>query len=641
MKRQAEITLDAGCEIGLIRFTSHEKLGELFRIDADIYASSKVDFLTILGKPASIEVFDAGRLIRRFHALLAEADFVGEDGEAYQYRLTLRPWLFALSHNKAYRIFEDMSGLDIIKRILADHSRRVDYSKISDRYKSRPYTSQYRESDLDFLSRIMEREGIYYYFEHGRGDHVLILCDAPSAHVAAPGHETIKLHRDRVGPAGGVTDALWSWREHVRVGGERSVLFQTFDDQTASVKKGRSDGARRNPADTQDIHEYTGDFVDEALADHWAKVAMEATRARQRSYSGEGDLGAIFCGARFRLASDQGFRRGQEFVVTALTYSVDAEPYRSGAETGRRHVEIEAVTADTRWRSAILTPAPRAGPETAIVMVGGADDTTVDSLGRVRVRFLWGLPGEAPEKARSCWLRISYPSAGASFGHVALPRLGEEVIVDFLDGNPDRPIITGRVYNAKHPHPYGMPEHRTRSLYRSQSIGQPGSYAGAEQPPPGGTGYNELRFEDKGGSEEVYLRAQRNRLADIFLDDETRIRRDCRSRIGRDRQTQIRGNETVSVETGQYQLAVEQGSASVTAAELIRLAVGASSLTIDPSGITLQVGLSTIRLTETGIVIDGLTVTSRATTTQTIMGALTTVDAQGLLTLSGKPPLVV
>jgi type VI secretion system secreted protein VgrG len=273
-------------------------------------------------------------------------------------------------------------------------------------------------------------------------------------------------------------------------------------------------------------------------------------------------------------------------------------------------------------------------------MVGGADDTNVDEIGRVRVRFLWGKPGEAPEKARSCWLRISYPSASASFGHVALPRLDEEVIVDFLDDNPDRPIVTGRVYNSQHLHPYALPEHRTRSLYRSQTIGQSGSYAGAEEPPPPGKGYNELCFEDKGGSEQVYLRAQRNRLAEIMLDDETRVHRDRKTRIGRDRRTEIRHDETIDVETGDYALTVDRGSATIKAAQKIALSVGGNSLTIDQTGITLRVGINTIALSETGIVLNGLTITSAATSTQTITGALTTVSAEGLLSLIGNPPLI-
>lgn len=640
MKRQATITISVGCAIDLVRFQSRERLGELFEIDADIVAVSKVDFLKSLGKTALIEVFDLGKPVRVFHARLSEAHFLAESDEGYHYRLVLRPWLHALAHNRTYRIFEDKTGLDIIKQVLADHSRHVDYGRIGGRYRPRSYTTQYRESDFAFIARIMEREGIYYYFEHRRDDHVLVLCDAPSAHKPSPGYETVKLRSDRLGENGGLAGALWQWHEHVRDTGERRFALQSFDYATTSVKTGETDGGASNPADTQDVYDYTGDFVEEALARHWTKVAVESARARQRVYSGEGDTIGLFCGSRFKLDSSDAFDRGRDFVVTALDYAVEAEPFRTGTEANPRRVDVEAVTSDTQWRSPMTTPAPRAGPETAIVMMGGADDTRADETGRVRVRFLWGRPGEAPDTARSCWLRISYPSAGASFGHVTLPRQDEEVIVDFLDGNPDRPIVTGRVYNSRNTHPYRLPQHRTRSLYRSQTIGKSGSYLGAERPPPPGTGYNELSFDDKGGDEEVYLRAQRNRLTEVLLDDDVQIRRDRKTRVGRDRETAVRRNETVTVETGDYDLSVRRGAAEITALQAITLAVGPNSLAIDRTSITLQVGLNTIVINELGIMLDGLTVTSTAKTTQTISGAITTVEAKGLASLIGKPPVI-
>jgi type VI secretion system secreted protein VgrG len=640
MKRQAEITISVGCDIKLVSFESHETIGSLFDIDARVIATEKPDFLPSLGKPVLIELFELGKRVRVFHALLNEAHFIDEENQGYHYALKLRPWLHLLAHNKTNRIFEAMSGLDIIKQVLASHSRHVDYSRITGTYLQRPYTTQYRESDFAFISRIMEREGLYYYFDHRDDDHVMVLCDAPAAHHPAPGFETVQLRPDHVGRNGGLTEAIWRWHEHMRSDGERKVLLQSFDYQTTTIKHGQADGGARNPADTQEIQSYTGDFVEEALATHWARIEIEAVRARQRLYTGEGDTIALFCGCRFTLDSNDAFDRGHSFLITAIRFQVDAEPFRSGHEAAARHVRIEAAPADQPWRSALLTPAPRAGPETAVVVMGGADDTHVDSLGRVRVRFPWGTPGDAAALARSCWLRISASSAGAGFGHVALPRLDEEVIVSFLDGNPDRPIVTGRVYNSRHIHPYALPEHRTRALYRSRTIGQTGDYGGAEQPPPAGPGYNELCFEDKGGAEQVYLRAQRNRLAEILLDDEARIRRDRKTRIGRDRLTQIRGDETLEVETGDYTIGITQGSASITARERISLAVGTNRLTIDQSGIRLEVGLNSIALSEIGITLDGLTVTSSATTAQTIKGALTTITADGLLSLIGKPPLI-
>ncbi len=626
MKRQAEMTLDVGSTLRLIKFDCQERLSDIFEIDAEVVVEERVDFFLSLGKPALIEVFEQEKSVRFFHALVIEAHYLLQEDQGFHYRLVLRPWLHLLGHNRVYRIFEQKNVVDILKEVLEEQSRHVDYSKLSGSYQPWPYCTQYRESDLAFISRLMEREGIYYFFRHERDDHVLVLADGRGAHQPAPGYETVKLRADWSGRSGGLAEALWDWQEHVSSGGETRFLLQSFDYQQTQTKDGRTDGPTRNPADTQEVYEFTGDFVDEGLANHWTKVRLESARARQRHYSGNGDAIGVACGGSFTLDSDAAFERGSEFIITALDYSMYAEPYRSGNDEQPRRVRIEAVTSDTQWRAPIVTPLPVAGPETAIVMVGGADDTNVDAMGRIRVRFLWGKPGQAPEKARSCWLRVSHPSAGAAFGHVTLPRTDQEVIVDFLDRNPDRPIVTGRVYNSQHVHPYALPEHRTRSLYRSHTIGAIGSYDGAEST-PSAPGYNELSFEDKGGSEQVYLRAQRNRLTEVLLDDEARIKRDRSATIHRD--------DTTKVETGDYSVSVQQGEATIEAARRITLKVGLNSITIDALGIALSVGTTQIRLSETGIVMNGLTVTGEAETTMTLNGSITTVTGDAMLNLLG------
>lgn len=644
MKRQAEITIDLGAPAKLIRFTSSERLGELFTIEAEIVTEERVDMLPSLGKTAKIEVFELEASVRFFHGVLVEAHYIAGEDQGFHYRLVLRPWLHLLGHNRAYRIFEDRTAVDIVREVLQDHSRQVDYSRLSGRYLPIPYCTQYRESDLNFVLRLLQREGIYFFFRHEAGEHTLVLCDSPAAHRPAPGRDTVKLRPDTSG-RGGLAEALWAWREHVTTGGEARVVLQSFDYETTRTRTGRMTGDARTRADRQEIHEFTGDFVNEALGRHWAQVKLEAARARQRYYTGEGDTIGLACGGRFSLDADDAFSRGKAFVITALEYDMWAEPYRSGNAEQPRRVLIEAVTAETAFRAPIVTPLPVAGPETAIVMVGGADDSHVDSMGRVRVRFLWG-DGGPPEKARSCWLRVSHPSAGAGFGHVTLPRNDQEVIVDFLGGNPDRPIVTGRVYNSEHRHAYALPQNRTRSLYRSHSIGAIGSYPGAESTPTG-PGFNEMRFEDKGGAEEVYVRAQRNRLAEVLLDDEARIRRDRKTSVGRNRDTKIRGNETTTVQTGNFRLKVDVGRATIEAMQSITLQVGLNKLVIDEVGIRMTSGQSSIQMTPANIITRSVILTSQGQAMNLVNGAvvvvkgtgLTTVGPVGLLVGAVVPPL--
>lgn len=649
MKRQAEIEIALGSRVKLLGFHSAERMSEPFQIDAEVVLEERVDIFPALGKTASITVYELDAPVRYFHGLLIEAHHLRQTDQGHHYALILRPWAHLLAHNRAYRIFEQKTVVQMLREVLAPHGRQVDFGQLTESYRPWPYCTQYRESDLAFVSRLMEREGIYYYFRHGKGEHVMVLADSRSAHKPSQSAATVKLRPDQVGGTGTET-ALWEWHEHVRSGGERRVMIQSFDYQQTLVRDGRADGGSRNPADSQEIHDYLGDFIDPALARHWAQVRLEAARAGQREYTGSGDMIGLACGGLFTLDSDDAFDRGREFIVTALDYALDAEPLRSGEEMARRDVAIEAVTSETKWRAPILTPAPLAGPETAIVIEGGADDSRVDQMGRVRVRFLWKKPDEADAKARSCWLRVSHPSAGASFGHVTLPRLDEEVIVDFLNGNPDRPIVTGRVYNSRHEHAYSLPANRTRSLYRSHTIGQVGSYAGAEQTPRA-PAFNELSFDDKGGAEEVYLRAQRNRRTEVLLDDDEKVRRDQASRVGRDRDTAIRRNDSTTVETGDHSLTVARGSSDVQAMRRIMLRVGGSRVLMTPASIiaaqgmsritmtsasiTLTVGPTVINLSPAGIVMNGVTITGNALSALTWEGSVSTIHGKAAMNVLG------
>ncbi|WP_010187916.1 type VI secretion system Vgr family protein [Sphingomonas sp. PAMC 26605] len=630
MKRQAEITVELGAPSKLIRFTSSERMGELFSIEAEIITEGRVDMLLSLGKPAKIEVFELEESVRFFHGMLVEAHYLGGEDQGFHYRLVIRPWLYLLGQNRAYRIFEDRTAVDIVREVLEDYSRQVDYSRLSGRHLSIPYCTQYRESDLNFVLRLLQRDGIYFFFRHEAGAHVLVLCDSPTSHRPSPGRDIVRLRPDHSG-RGGLAEALWIWREHAATSGQAKVVLQSFDYESSRTRTGRVAGNTQSAADRQEIHEFTGDFIDEALGLHWAQVKLEAAHARQRYYTGEGDAIGLACGGRFTLDADDAFGRGDTFVISALDYDMWAEPYRTGNDGEPRRVAIEAITADTTFRAPIIAPLPVAGPETAIVMIGGADDSHADPMGRVRVRFLWG-DGGPPDKARSCWLRVSHPSAGAGFGHVTLPRNGQEVIVDFLGGNPDRPIVTGRVYNSDHRHAYSLPQNRTRSLYRSHTIGEIGSYSGAEETPTG-PGFNEMRFEDKGGAEEIYVRAQRNRLAEVLLDDEARIRRDRKTRVGRDRNTAVHGNEATTVETGNYRLKVEMGQAVIEAKQSITLQVGMNKLVIDTDGIRLTSGKSSVNLTPVNISADSMTVQTKGEIMAMISGEMVIINAQSSVTV--------
>jgi type VI secretion system secreted protein VgrG len=381
----------------------------------------------------------------------------------------------------------------------------------------------------------------------------------------------------------------------------------------------------------------------------------------------------LACGGLFTLTDAPIKRYNREYLIVGLRHFVDAEGHRSGHEARPRRVEVEAIPSDIHYRPPLVTPWPAAhGPETATVSGPSNEVIYVDDHGRVKVRFHWDRsPTDDPGKT-SCWMRVSHHAAGEGFGNVDLPRVGQEVIVDFLNGDPDRPIITGRVYNETRKHAYTLPADKTRSLWRTQTVGDAGSYDGAEKQPPGGKGFNEIRLEDKGGSEEVYIHAQREMVTDVLLDDKLTVQRDRNTRIGRDRTTAIKHDEKLTVETGDETHAVSKGQRTTTINkdDVLTVETGNQKTTISQGNvsttvsmgnmdtqvkmgnytlktslgqvtieamqsITLKVGQSSVVIDQMGVTVKGMMVTSEAQLLQKVKGSMTQVEGAAMTTVKG------
>ncbi len=462
------------------------------------FSADEIDFLGHLGKPVSLDVGNPPDHVRYFHGLLTEAVLLKTDINGSHYRLTLRPWFHLLDQNRDYRIFQDKTVVEIAKKVFADAGMKdVGFDKLTGTYRKRDYCVQYKESDFRFLSRLFEDEGIYYYFEHAKSAHKMVLCDAKGAHRAAPSYETVKLLPVQ---ASGLArpDSLSEWSERVSTAGQAKVSLRSFDfTKPQTAVHSDAEGASQHPQDALEVYEYLGDFVDKGVGVARSKVRLAAARAGRRQFHGAGDAPGLACGGLFKLSNAAVGRYNREYLITGVRHRIEAEAHRTGEVREPRRVEIEAIPSDTLFRPPLLTPRPSAdGPETATVTGPSGEVIYVDEHGRVKVRFHWDRSPDDPGKT-SCWMRVSHHSAGEGFGNVVLPRVGQEVVVDFLDGDPDRPIITGRVYNAQRKHTYGLPTDKTRSLWRSQTVGDAGSYSGAEKEPPAGKGFNEIRFEDR------------------------------------------------------------------------------------------------------------------------------------------------
>lgn len=623
---QAAINCNLGAgEIKLVTLETQENISSIFSITAYVITEREIDILPSLGQDTSFRIFEEAKIIRYFHGNIAEIRHLHEDINGFHYKLTCKPWIDTLRYNRAYRIFEQKSALDIIKAVLQSFGRQVDYSRLSKTYRARPYCTQYRESDLNFVSRLMQQEGIYYYFRHSADAHTLVLCDGRAAHDAAPGYADLLFPRSMHGEIGS-PETIWDWHETAILSAEREILLQSHDYEAPRVVTAAASAAQQTKSDKLEVHAFTGNFTEPAIGEHWARMQLESARAARRVFTGRGDGLGLACGGTVRLRDLTG-RRGvnAEFMLTGVSHSIPVDPIEVDGVHPVRHVRLEAVRSDTPYRAPMSIDRPVAsGPETAIVVQGGADDANGDPMGRVRVEFHWSGRSKSTQPARSCWLRISHPSAGSEFGHFALPRNGDEVIVTFLDGDPDRPIITGRVYNGDHKHPYPLPNERMRSVWRSRTIGNPGSYPGAEKPPRG-QGYNELSFNDKGGAEEVYLRAQRNRRSEVMLDDALTVQRDRDQRIGRDRKTTVVGDDRLTIEGGNLRISADRGSIVLEATRSIVLKVGQNTIVIDQAGVTTS----------------GLAVTSMGTSSNIMMGARAEVQGVAMAQITGAIALLM
>jgi type VI secretion system secreted protein VgrG len=647
-RRQATISLALGRDTVLLeQMRAQERLSELFTIEAEVLApAGELDLLPHLGRPAAIEVLDEDQPLRVLHGLLFDATCTGESAAGCRYRLVLRPWLYLLDQNLDYAIFQDKTALDIIKAVFETRGvGDVDYTRLTGAFRKREYCVQFRESDFAFLSRLMEEEGIYYYFEHEPERHVLTLCNAPSSHAVADAPEIPYVPPSAARPD--EHDHLWRWSEEVRTTAQNRITLRNFDFVSPQQPlEARHEEPQQHQRDNVERYDYPAPFWTTTEGETQGQVLSQAARNPRRTFRAEGNAGALACGKVFELVEHRQARFNCRYLVVALSYTIASERFRSGGPGSELTpaIILEAVPAETPWRAPVLTAKPIArGPQTAIVSGPEGEVIHTDKYGRVKVRFHWDR-SDADRDKTSCWIRVSHAAAGAGFGDLILPRISQEVIVDFLDGDPDRPIITGRIYNGANNPTYALPANMTRSLWRSETVGTKGPYDGAEQAPPD-PGHNEIYMEDKGGAEELHLYAQRNMTTKVRLDEDHRVFRDETKRVGRDRALNVLRNEAKTIEQGDESHTVRKGSRTTTVHkdDALTVQTGDYSLSVSAGKITveakisiqLKVGGNTITIDQSGVTVKGLTVDQEAKTSFKVAGAMVQVQGKAITTVQG------
>jgi type VI secretion system secreted protein VgrG len=482
----------------------------------------------LLGKPVTVTMHLADDAQRHLHGYVTRFAMVTPRGRYFAYQAEVRPWLWFLTRTSDCRIFQEMSVPDIVKKVFDDHAAVAQVKlKLFRSYRPWTYCVQYRESDFQFVTRLLEREGIYWYFEHSDGKHELVLMDALSAHDPITGEASLRYIED---PSNAPPDqeyvSGWQFAQQVKTG-KTALTSYDFERPATSLLVDASHSRSHDQADAE-CFDFQGDYIQSADGKQFAEDWLDEYQCRHHVLSGDGNAMGLEAGRTFKLTKHPRDDQNAEYLLTKVAITAQVAVFDAGGSGSTYKASFDAIPADQQFRPPRRTPKPFVqGPQTAVVVGPAGDEIFTDKYGRVKVQFHWDRYGKKDEKS-SCWVRVSQPWAGQNFGFVHIPRIGQEVVISFLEGDPDQPLITGRVYNAQQMPPWDLPANATQSGVLSRSS-KGGAYANA----------NAIRFEDKKGSEELWLHAEKDQLTEVE-NDETKW-------VGHDRTKTIDHDETVHV----------------------------------------------------------------------------------------------
>ncbi|MDH3198433.1 MAG: type VI secretion system tip protein VgrG [Candidatus Krumholzibacteria bacterium] len=567
-ERPLRITTVLGDDVLLLGgFTGDEGVSRPFGFTLDLRSEdADIDPKRMLRSPVTVTI-DAPGEERVIHGLVRRFVQLGRDGEFAAYRAEIVPWLWFLSLSRRSKIFQEQTALDIVEAVFRELGHSDFQIRCTKSYPKREYCVQYRETDLNFVSRLLEEEGIFYFFEHADDKHTLVLADAPTAVKDCPGQAKVRA----AAMAGTFQEedvVLELEREHAVHAGK--VTLRSYDYLQPSL---RLESSVSGDGD-EEIYDYSDDYTELDDGERLARIQLEAEEATYEVVRGSGTCRSFRSGYRVELTGHYRSDANQAYHLLSVHHTARGGDFATGGrETFEYRNVFEAVPHGVPYRPPRRADRPVVrGSQTAVVVGKSGEEIWVDKHGRVKVQFHWDRDGKKDENS-SCWVRVSSAWAGKNWGAIQLPRLGQEVIVDFLEGNPDRPIITGRVYNAEQTPPYALPSNQTQSGVKSRS-----SKGG------GADNFNEIRFEDKKGSEELFVHAEKD-LVVTAKNDERRT-------IGHDRTTSIKRHDERTVKEGDDTLAVEQGNQTVT------IKMGNQTTTLDSGNqeITLKMGNQTVTL---------------------------------------------
>ncbi|MDX2178065.1 MAG: type VI secretion system tip protein TssI/VgrG [Bryobacteraceae bacterium] len=617
------------------RLQGSESISGLFEFRLDLRSSDpEIDFAALIGQAASVKIAIAAAEPAYIHGIVGRFEQGLSPSSHAVYHAVLHPWLWLLTLNSDCRIFQNLSVPEIIKQVFGDLGFADFRDALTGSYPPREYCVQYRETAYAFVTRLMEEEGIFFFFEHTASAHTLVLADDGGAWLDCPGLDKAEVRASSGAERPDNAIFACTLERQVTVGQYQSDDYNFETPAVDLMAKASADDPARS------LYDYPAGYTAKDLVESSANRALTGYEALGQTLRGESTIRGFHAGAKFALAKHPRASANTEYVLRQMTTRADQQ---------RHENSFEAFPASIEYR-----PVPRrakptiAGTQTAEVVGKEGEEIWTDKYGRVKVKFHWDQTPEKDENA-SCWIRVAQGWAGKQWGSFFLPRIGQEVVVSFLDGDPDRPLVTGCVYNAEQTLPYPLPAEQTKSYVKSNSS-------------KGGAGFNEIRFEDKKGVEEIFIQAQKDLTTKVIgnemhtVDGLTRIIRVNKGNevhaVKGTRSVTVNGNEehhntanfNQDVQHGNYTLEVQgdititaTGNISIKADQSLKIEAGTTLELKSGTSLTAKAGTSltseagTSLTNKAGTTLEnnaGISLTSKASASQT-------VDGGGMLTLKG------
>jgi type VI secretion system secreted protein VgrG len=648
--RSAELTTPLGEDVLVVtEFSATEGLNELFEYHIGALSTQEnIDFDKAIGQGCMVKMDTDDGKTRIFHGIMTEAQWLGApDKEIYSYRIVLRPWLWLLGHRADCRIFLDKDVKEIVKDVFS----KAGFTDFADRttgtYKTIEYCVQYRETDLAFVCRMMEHWGIYYFFEPSDGKHTLVMADSHSSHKPFSDLSKVEFN-PRVGAFQDEQQVLTSWipERRFRTG---KVCFNDYDYTSPNKDlKATKEASEKYTHANLEVYDYHYKYDDKGTGENLADHRLDAEQAFDHRRRGSGDAASLYPGGLVTLDKHPVSQENKEYLVVHASHHFTEQTYRSsgsglGTTAGYDGTYMFQL-GDRPFRPLPLTPKPRIyGIQTAKVVGKQGEDSeeiSTDEYGRIWVKFHWD---RDPQK--TCPIRVAQVWAGRKWGGVFIPRVGMEVVVDFLEGDPDRPLVTGCVYNGDNKPPYDLPDNKTMNGWKTDSS-------------KGGNGYNELVFEDKKMSEKIRMHGEKDHevvirnsetwtIGEIFPSPQGSPSRDTTLKMGDDNLTIEMGDQNVTLKMGNQNVTLQMGNQNTKLTmgnQQTDLELG-SHTTNAMTGITLNVmmGLSSVAITPSSISILSpqidLTAMAMINMTAPMINMTGVVNVTGALLIDGVPPM--